>query len=73
MLQKNNFNFKYFSSNLFIVIGLVSVWRGVWYILDGIDIWFLGGNHYFTAIGGVIFGLLILYVPDKDLKEIGKL
>jgi len=26
-----------------------------------------------TAVGGIIIGLLILYLPDKDLKEIQKL
>lgn len=73
MSQKNNFNFKYFSSNLFIVIGLVMIWRGVWYVLDAVDIWFFANNHYWTAFGGIILGLIILYIPDKDLKEIGKL
>jgi hypothetical protein len=26
-----------------------------------------------TAIGGIIIGLIILYIPDKDLKEIENL
>ncbi|MEK7652827.1 MAG: hypothetical protein AAB334_02700, partial [Patescibacteria group bacterium] len=63
---------KYFAKNVFIVVGLVLIWRGIWYVLDGIDI-LLGWNHLYTGIGGIIIGLLILYLPDKDLKEIGKL
>jgi hypothetical protein len=49
------------------------VWRGVWYVLDEIDLAFFDSNHLFTTIGGIIVGLLILYIPDKDLKEISKL
>lgn len=64
---------KYFSTNLYIVVGLVFVWRGIWYVLDAIDNAFLGGSHIFTALGGIIFGLMVLYLPDHDLKEIQKL
>ncbi len=63
----------YFAHNLGIVFGLVLVWRGVWYVLDWIDAACFGGNHTWTAIAGIALGLSILYLPDKDLKEIGKL
>lgn len=63
----------YFSRNLFIVIGLVLIWRGVWYVLDYIDILFFGSSHAITAVTGIIVGLLVLYLPDHDLKEISKL
>lgn len=66
-------NLAYLSQNLAIVIGLVLIWRGIWHILDGIDLIVFGGNKYFTAIGGVVLGLAILYYPDKDLKELQKL
>jgi len=56
-----------------VVIGLVLIWRGIWYVLDGLDRWLFNGNHVWTALGGTILGLLILYIPDKDLKEIEKL
>jgi len=49
------------------------IWRGIWYILDGIDKLFFGGSHAWTALGGIIIGLMVLYLPDKDLKEIEKL
>ena len=68
-----NFTLAYFTKNLTIVIGLVLIWRGIWYVLDEIDILFFANNHIYTAIGGIILGLLILYIPDQDLKEIQKL
>jgi len=63
----------YFAKNLTTVIGLVLIWRGIWYVLDGIDCAFLSGNHTLSGIIGIVLGLFILYLPDKDLKEIQKL
>jgi len=63
----------YFAKNFGIVMSLVLIWRGVWYVLDTFDILFFAGNHMFSAVGGIIIGLLLLYLPDKDLKEIEKL
>jgi hypothetical protein len=59
--------------NIVTVIGLVLIWRGIWYVLDWIDLSLFGGNHTWTALIGVVLGLLLLYVPDGDLKEIEKL
>ena len=64
--------FVYFSKNISIVLALVLIWRGIWYVLDFIDLNFVG-SHIYTAIGGIILGLLLLYIPAKDLKEIEKL
>lgn len=72
-MKKQNLNMSYFARNLSIVLGLVLAWRGVWYVLDGIDKWLFGGSHTYTAIFGIILGLLVLYLPDGDLKEISKL
>lgn len=68
-----NLNLRYLSKNLSTVLAIVLIWRGIWYLLDGIDLWLFGGNHAWTSALGVVIGLLILYLPDKDLKEIGKL
>ncbi len=73
MEPRNTRSVGYFVRNLSIVIGLVLIWRGIWYVLDGVDALFFGNVHLYTAIGGIVFGLLILYLPDKDLKEIEKL
>lgn len=63
----------YLTRTFSIVISLVLIWRGIWYVLDGLDVILFGSSHIFTAIGGIILGLLILYLPDRDLKEIEKL
>ncbi len=59
--------------NILTAVGVVLVWRGIWYVLDWIDISLFGGDHTWTAVVGVLVGLLILYIPDGDLEELGKL
>ena len=36
-------------------------------------VWLFGGSHLWTGLVGIIARLLILYLPNKDLKEIEKL
>jgi hypothetical protein len=73
MKKKTKVTFAVLSKNLSIIIGLVLIWRGIWYVLDALDVKLFGGSHSWTAVLGIIVGLIILYVPDKDLKEIEKL
>lgn len=63
----------YFSKNLLVVLGVVLIWRGIWHILDFLDVIIFGGNGLWTALGGIIVGLLVLYLPDGDLKELKQL
>lgn len=63
----------YFVKSFVIILGIVLVWRGVWYALDALDIYIFGENHIWTALGGIIVGMMLLYLPDKDFKEIEKL
>ncbi len=63
----------YFAKNLLTVVGIVLIWRGVWFLLDVVDYWLFGGSRVITAIGGIFLGLILLFLPDKDLKEIEKL
>lgn len=72
-MTKHKLTLQYLAKNISIVIGLVLIWRGIWYVLDGVDKWFFGGSHAWTAVIGIVVGLLILYLPDGDLKEIEKL
>ena len=72
MFNKGNI-VAYFAKNIAIVLGIVLVWRGIWELLDMADLFFCQGNHFYTAIVGIIVGLAILYFPDKDLKELEKL
>lgn len=64
---------RYLAHNLTIVISLVLIWRGIWYTLDFIDQQLFSGGHVLTALGGIVLGVLLLYAPDHDLKEIEKL
>lgn len=61
------------AKNLPIIFGLVLIWRGIWDFLDLLDHWFFGGRHFWSAIGGFFLGIALIYLPDKDLKEIEKL
>ncbi len=72
-MSKHKITLQYLAKNISIVIGLVLIWRGIWYVLDGLDKWLFDGSHTWTALIGIIIGLIILYLPDKDLKEIEKL
>lgn len=63
----------YFAKNFAVVVGLVLIWRGIWYILDGVDIHVFNGEHGISSVIGIILGFIILYLPDHDLKEIQKL
>jgi len=63
----------YFAKNLSVIIGIVLIWRGIWYTLDALDHLFFGGVHFWTGLLGIVLGLLVLYIPDRDLKEIEKL
>lgn len=73
ILRKKKITVLSLAQNISAVVGLVLIWRGIWYVLDGIDVIIFGGNHILTSLGGIILGLVILYLPDKDLKEIEKL
>jgi len=64
---------RYFIKTLSIVFGLVMIWRGVWYVLDEVDTWLFGEYNYLTGLLGIALGVLLLYLPDRDLKEIEKL
>ena len=63
----------YFAKNLGTAVGIVLIWRGVWVLLDYFDIILFGGNHLISGLFGVVVGVAILYIPDKDLKELEKL
>ncbi len=72
-MQKRKNIISYFAKNVGVVIALVMVWRGVWYVLDGIDVWIFGEYNALTGLIGIVIGIFVLYLPDHDLKEIEKL
>jgi hypothetical protein len=72
-MSKKSIVSTHLAKDITIVIGLVLIWRGIWYVFDGLDILFFGASHIWTSLGGIIAGLILLYLPDHDLKEIEKL
>lgn len=62
-----------FSKSIVGVVAVVLVWRGIWIFLDIVDKYVFGGSHMWTAILGVIVGLILLYIMDDDLKEFERL
>ena len=67
------FDIKYFTKNISVAIGIIFIWRGIWIVLDEIDKLIFGGNHIITAILGIIAGIVILYLPEKNLKALERL
>ncbi len=72
-MAQHHFGFGYFVKNVSIAVGIILIWRGVWICLDLLDNLLLGGNHIITAVGGIIAGILILYLPDRSLKTLERL
>lgn len=73
MVRRKHHRISYFTSSFATVLGLVLIWRGIWYVMDWIDAAFLGGDHIATVLGGLMFGMFILYLPDRNLDELRKL
>ena len=55
-MKKQKIFLGYFAKNLSVIIGLVLIWRGVWYVLDAIDYWIFGGYHFWTGLLGIVIG-----------------
>lgn len=65
--------FKKLFKNFAVAAAIILIWRGIWYLLDIIDAAYFGGGHVWSALGGIAIGILILYIPDHNLDELGKL
>jgi hypothetical protein len=72
-MKKRKNVLEYFAKNITVVVALVMIWRGIWYVFDEIDILVFAGSHIESALFGIVLGLAMLYLPDGDLKEIEKL
>ena len=72
-MTENTSNPLYFIRNINVVIGLVLIWRGIWHGLDILEA-MIGIDHtLLAALVGIIVGIIVLYAPDHDLKELQKL
>jgi hypothetical protein len=73
MKKKKRTSVKRLIRSFFVVLGVVLIWRAIWYGLDLLDRAYLGGTHLWSTLGGLVLGILILYIPDRDLDELAKL
>ncbi len=69
----HHFGFRYFIKNISIAIGIILIWRGVWVLLDLLDHVLFGGSHIITAVGGILIGIIILYLPERNLQALERL
>ena len=65
--------FEYLIKNVIVAIGLILVWRGVWYGLDLIDELIFGGSHVVTVIIGIVVGFALMYLPERNLETLERL
>lgn len=73
LYNMKTFDIKYFTKNISVAVGIILIWRGVWIILDLFDKLIFGGNHIITAIVGIVAGIAMLYLPEKNLKSLERL
>ncbi len=72
-MTENTHRPAYFIRNLSIVLGIMLIWRGMWYLLDIIEAALGIDKTIFAGVIGIIAGVILLYAPDNDLKELQKL
>ncbi len=53
------------------VTGVVFIWYGIGMLIEYVQENLFAGYDIFVAIGCLMIGLAILYLPDKDLDELG--
>ena len=69
----NHHRINRYKKDFSIAVGIIIIWRGVWVLLDLFDKWMFGNNHVVTAVLGIIVGIIILYLPDHNLKTLERL
>ena len=57
-------------NSIYVLLGVVFVWRGVWVILDVIDHRFFGGNDELFALGLILIGIGLLYLHDHRYDKL---
>ena len=51
-------------NNIYVIVGVVFVWRGGWVILDVIDKKFFGGENVIFAVAMIAIGVGLMYLHD---------
>lgn len=70
MLSRSGLSLKprrYFLRDLLIVVGVVLVWRSIWYLADR---FLFPENQFASEVVGLVLGLFLLYLPDRDLSRL---
>ena len=65
--RKKEKKWKTFLRRLSIAIAVVMIWRGTWDLLDA---YLFPENPLLSDLLSIAIGLLILYLPDKNIKEL---
>ena len=58
---------KVFFRSLVVALAVIFIWRGVWNLLDK---FFLTDSFVVSNVVGIVIGLMLLYLPDGDIKEL---
>jgi hypothetical protein len=56
--------------SLLMIVGAVLIWRGIWVLLDLLDKQFFGGNHISSALVGIVVGIILFFLADRDLEDV---
>ncbi|OGK16324.1 hypothetical protein A2774_05270 [Candidatus Roizmanbacteria bacterium RIFCSPHIGHO2_01_FULL_39_12c] len=54
-----------FLASLIVGIGLVSLWRGIWGLMD---LYIIPENYLLSYVFSTVFGIVILYLTHKQLS-----
>jgi hypothetical protein len=58
---------KKFLYTLLAAVGVIFVWKGIW---DLLNLYLFPNNPLLSALISLFIGLIILYLPDQDIKEL---
>jgi len=56
--------------SLLVIVGAVLIWRGIWILLDLIDLRFFGGSHGWSSTAGIVIGVMMVYFADRKLEDV---
>lgn len=51
-------------NSLYVIVGVIFIWRGVWAVLDIIEYYFFGEAHLGFSIALIIAGMAFIYLHD---------
>lgn len=71
-MKKSKYGLSFRPNNTFlkalvVALAVIFIWRGVWNLLD---MYLLPGSPVASSVVGIVIGLILLYLPDGDIKEL---